>query len=39
MRKTVSEGAFDYYELRWKLGEEPLKYCFEVNGHEGTRGN
>lgn len=34
MRKTTSEGAFDYYEVRWKLGEEPLRYCFEVNGRE-----
>ena len=34
MRKTMSEGAFDYHEVRWKLGEEPLRYCFEVNGRE-----
>ena len=34
MRKTISEGAFDYHEVRWKLGEEPLRYCFEVNGRE-----
>ena len=34
MRKTSSEGVFDYYEVRWKLGEEPLRYCFEVNGRE-----
>jgi len=34
MRKTASEDAFDYHEVRWKLGEEPLRYCFEVNGHE-----
>ena len=34
MRKTVSVGDFDYYEVKWKLGEEPLRYCFEVNGRE-----
>ena len=34
MRKSVSVGKFDYYEVKWKLGEEPLRYCFEVNGRE-----
>ncbi len=34
MRKSVSVGKFDYYEVKWKLGEEPLSYCFEVNGRE-----
>lgn len=34
MRKTCSEGAFDYYELNWKLTDEPLRYYFEVNGRE-----
>ena len=34
MRKAYSEGLFDYYELKWKLSEEPLRYYFEVNGRE-----
>ena len=34
MRKAESEGEFDYYELRWKLTDKPLRYCFEVNGRE-----
>ncbi len=34
MRKSFSEGMFDYYEVQWKLGEEPLYYCFEVNGRD-----
>ncbi len=33
MRRAYTRGEFDYYELSWKLGEEPLRYCFEVNGH------
>lgn len=32
MRKAYTKGEFDYYELPWTLGEEPLRYCFEVDG-------
>lgn len=32
MRRAYTKGVFDYYELKWKLGEEPFRYCFEVNG-------
>ena len=32
MRKAYTRGEFDYYELTWKLKEEPLRYCFEVDG-------
>lgn len=32
MRKAYTRGEFDYYELPWKLGDEPLRYCFEVDG-------
>lgn len=35
MRRAYTEGAFDYYELRWKLDDKPLRYHFEVNGREG----
>ena len=31
MRRAYTKGEFDYYELTWKMGEEPLRYCFEVN--------
>ena len=31
MRRAYTRGEFDYYELTWKMGEEPLRYCFEVN--------
>ena len=34
MRKKESIGQFDYYELRWKLDEKPLRYHFEVNGRD-----
>jgi alpha-glucosidase len=35
MRKAYSEGLFDYYELKWKLENKPLRYHFEVNSrHE-----
>lgn len=32
MRKAYTEGEFDYYELRWKMSEKPLRYHFEING-------
>ena len=32
MRRAYTRGKFDYYELQWKLDEEPFRYCFEVNG-------
>ena len=31
MRRSFTRGEFDYYELTWKMGTEPLHYCFEVN--------
>jgi len=34
MHKAYSEGMFDFYELKWKLDDKPLRYHFEVNGHE-----
>lgn len=30
MQKAYTRGEFDYYELTWKLEEEPLRYCFKV---------
>ena len=34
MRKAFTEGEFDYFEVKWKLTDKPLKYCFEVNGRD-----
>ncbi len=34
MRKAWTEGEFDYFELRWKLDDKPLRYTFEINGRE-----
>lgn len=34
MRKAYAEGEFDYFEVKWKLTDQPLKYCFEVNGRD-----
>ena len=34
MRKIHSVGEFDFYEVKWKLDDKPLRYCFEVNGRE-----
>ncbi len=34
MRKAWTEGEFDYFELKWKLDDKPLRYTFEVNGRE-----
>ena len=30
MKKTETEGAFDYYEVKFTLGEEPFYYYFKV---------
>ena len=30
MKKAYTKGAFDYYELPFKLEEETFRYCFEV---------
>lgn len=30
MRKAYSKGGFDYYETDYQLGEEPLRYSFEI---------
>ena len=32
MEKEKTAGAFDYYTLRWRLGEEAFQYCFEIRG-------
>lgn len=34
MRKTQTEGEFDYFEVKWRLTNQPLKYCFEINGRD-----
>lgn len=34
MKKETSEGVFDYYMMKWKLGEEPISYCFEISDKE-----
>lgn len=30
MRKTVSDGYFDYYETEIRVGEEPFRYYFRI---------
>ena len=30
MKRGFPRGAFDYYEIQWKLGDEPFTYCFEI---------
>ena len=35
MKKTGSEGAFDYYEGRLPRTGGPLRYCFRIRGREG----
>ena len=30
MEKECTQGEFDYYTFETRLGEEPLRYCFEV---------
>ena len=34
MQKAYSEGVFDYYELEYKLDDEPFRYYFEIIGKE-----
>lgn len=36
MHKEFSEGGFDYYVKDWRLGSEPLIYCFEISDREQT---
>lgn len=31
MQKENTEGEFSYYQIEWRLGEEPLSYCFEIS--------
>lgn len=31
MERVFSQGAFDYYEIIWKVGEEPFSYYFEIH--------
>lgn len=30
MEKEGSRGEFDYYMIRWRLGERTFSYCFEI---------
>lgn len=30
MKKTETEGEFDYYEVKVRVGEEPFRYYFEI---------
>lgn len=30
MEKEGSNGEFDYYMIRWRLGERTFSYCFEI---------
>lgn len=34
LEKAYTKGEFDFYELRWRLGEEPFRYCFEIQKGE-----
>ena len=34
MQKAYTEGFFDYFELKYELGNAPFKYYFEVVGKE-----
>ena len=30
MWKTRTDGEFDFYEIEYQLGEDILRYCFEI---------
>lgn len=34
MEKEKSEGEFDYYQISWRLNEDPFRYCFEIQNNE-----
>ena len=34
MELVLSRGAFDYYEISWKLGTDAFSYYFEIHGGE-----
>ena len=35
MEKGQSSEVFDYYNTRIQIGNEPLKYHFEIRGNDG----
>lgn len=37
MEKEEPRGEFDYYTLRWRLGETPFRYYFEIESGEEKR--
>lgn len=36
MEKESSSGEFDYYMIKWRLNEEPFRYCFEIRDDDTT---
>ncbi len=34
MRKAYTKGEFDYYERELTLSDQPMQYCFEVDGRD-----
>ncbi len=35
--KNDGSGEFDYYEIKWRLNENPFHYCFEIQDDEEVR--
>lgn len=36
MEKESTSGEFDYYMIKWRLNEEPFRYCFEIKDDDTT---
>lgn len=36
MEKESTSGEFDYYMIKWRLNEEPFRYCFEIRDDDTT---
>ncbi|MEY8506624.1 glycoside hydrolase family 13 protein [Lachnospiraceae bacterium 42-17] len=34
MDKDYSQGEFDYYKIRWRLGKNPFRYYFEIQSKD-----
>ena len=34
MNKVISNKAFDFYEVNWRMGEDTCRYCFEIQKGE-----
>lgn len=37
MKHVETDGAFDYYDVSFNVGDKPVSYYFEINGKDGDK--